>query len=442
MPLDFKDKDYLLNTLIEHLLLEGPNHLRSLSEPVTQQDIKALSVDEQYEYLMGIFPDADPTYLRDFVEKNGTAGQVIEQFIQQKLETRDYPTKEQYLAKIKVTEQIKQYTNDFNIKRFLELFPDPFTYFENQSRICNYQPIAMEFLKSHFNRNRINTISHFYKYCKYNLSLTAKELSKSGPDMKSKRTSTELLTGDIPLLQELAFIKHKHDIQKHISELKFKENQLFQELKEKNLLLTCQCCYNDECMPMKCSECNVGHLFCSECIIRGTESTLADGKAHVRCFAECESEFPLNILQKILPPTRFSALLKIRQTAELMAAEVDGLVSCPFCHFASIPPPEDKVFKCLNPDCMKETCRLCKELNHVPLKCDEVVKTDNARRMIEEKMTEALIRTCYKCKRQFYKEDGCNKMTCPCGALMCYVCDKPVSNYSHFNAQGGANTNL
>lgn len=123
------------------------------------------------------------------------------------------------------------------------------------------------------------------------------------------------------------------------------------------MLVTCQCCFNDECIPTKTAECNEGHVFCFECIIRGSESTLADGEAQIKCFTDCKSEFSLATLQKILPPTQFSVLLKKKQAAEVMAADVEGLVSCPFCHFASIPPPEDKVFKCLNPECMKETCR-------------------------------------------------------------------------------------
>lgn len=86
--------------------------------------------------------------------------------------------------------------------------------------------------------------------------------------------------------------------------------------------------------------------------------------------------------------------------------------------------------------------RQCKELNHIPLRCDEVIKTDKARHLIEEKMTQALLRTCYNCKKQFYKEEGCNKMRCNCGALMCYLCDKPVKGYDHFNPQGGTNTHL
>lgn len=85
--------------------------------------------------------------------------------------------------------------------------------------------------------------------------------------------------------------------------------------------------------------------------------------------------------------------------------------------------------------------RLCKEVNHLPLKCNEV-KSDAARLYLEEKMTEALVRKCYHCGRMFFKEEGCNKMTCLCGAQMCYVCDKPVLNYNHFSGQGGMRSDL
>uniref|UniRef100_A0A1B6EU15 RING-type domain-containing protein n=1 Tax=Cuerna arida TaxID=1464854 RepID=A0A1B6EU15_9HEMI len=45
-----------------------------------------------------------------------------------------------------------------------------------------------------------------------------------------------------------------------------------------------------------------------------------------------------------------------------------------------------------------------------------------ARIFIEEKMTKALIRKCWKCRRRFIKDDGCNVMTCCCGAVTCYHC--------------------
>ena len=77
-----------------------------------------------------------------------------------------------------------------------------------------------------------------------------------------------------------------------------------------------------------------------------------------------------------------------------------------------MPNEEDKVVKCLNPPCMKESCRLCKEVNHVPLRCNQVEKQDELkmRTFIENKMTEALVRTCYKCKKKFYKEEGNSRL--------------------------------
>jgi hypothetical protein len=48
-------------------------------------------------------------------------------------------------------------------------------------------------------------------------------------------------------------------------------------------------------------------------------------------------------------------------------------------------------------------------------------------------MTAALVRVCNKCKKEFLKEDGCNKMKCPCGNSQCYICSKDVEDYGHFD---------
>ena len=120
-----------------------------------------------------------------------------------------------------------------------------------------------------------------------------------------------------------------------------------------------------------------------------------------------------------------------------------GLEQCPFCPFATImdtKPDENKIFICQNPDCGKESCRLCKEISHIPLRCEEVEKDAEVRKRtyIENKMTEAMIRKCWKCSKPFVKMDGCNKMTCDCGASMCYLCRQPVKDYKHFYGQGNS----
>lgn len=391
--------------------------------------------DEQYLYLSGVFPDADSTYLRKIVVRmNGNQEEIME-FIQSQWENPTYPTKEEKLRRTRITDQQKQYISNFDVKQFLEIFPDPFKHFEDPTRECKNNANAFTFLKFQFKYHKHATLKNIYESCNYHLNSTATIVEQVPPDRQSARVTRlweKCPSEDIPLLQECAFIMHKAEIRKYFEKLKKKEDAEFRRLKENQELLECQCCYDNECMPSKCSTCNDGHIFCNACIVRGTESKLAQGETHIPCFVTCDEKFSLATLQKVLSPTQFSILIGKRQEEEVMAAGLEGLVSCPFCHFATIPPPEDKIFKCLNPACMKESCRLCKELNHIPLKCYEK-ETDKARLFLEEKMTEALVRKCHKCNRPYYKEDGCNKITCSCGALMCYICDKPVTGYDHFN---------
>ncbi|XP_046427261.1 uncharacterized protein LOC124183163 [Neodiprion fabricii] len=436
-----KAKNQNLEYVVEILLVNGSRYPRIVNPDPEPQE---LNPDTQYENLQGIFPDAHPEYLRDIAERYYNDPEAMKNFVQANLEVPDYPTMADYQKKIKITEQIRQYTEDFCMEKFLEIFPDPFAHFEDSKRIYKYNVIAFEFLKSLFRLNKVTTIQRAYKSPKhpYHISLAAKELTIIGPDMKTKRGDKLIPTEDIPLLQEFAFIRHKIAIKEYMKKQKWQEKEEFKRLKANHELLECQCCFEAECMPSKCSTCSEGHIFCKSCIKLGSATKIGEGQTHFPCFMECKGEFTLPVLQKVLEPTMFSILLRKRQEEEVKAAGLEGLISCPFCHFASIPPPEDKVFKCLNPECMKETCRLCKEVNHVPLRCDEVTKGEEARHYLEEKMTEALVRKCYKCSRPFFKDEGCNKMTCPCGATTCYICGEPVKDYKHFNGQGSDRADL
>lgn len=96
----------------------------------------------------------------------------------------------------------------------------------------------------------------------------------------------------------------------------------------------------------------------------------------------------------VLDPVVFARLVLRKQMDDVKKAEIDGLENCPFCEFSTVPAAEDKIFKCQNPDCMRETCRECKHEAHIPLKCSEIEYDEDVkmRTYIENKMTERRIR--------------------------------------------------
>jgi hypothetical protein len=51
------------------------------------------------------------------------------------------------------------------------------------------------------------------------------------------------------------------------------------------------------------------------------------------------------------------------------------------------------------------------------------------------------VRECPNCHRRFFKVEGCNNMSCPCGTHICYICRKNITGegknshgkgYNHF----------
>ena len=73
---------------------------------------------------------------------------------------------------------------------------------------------------------------------------------------------------------------------------------------------------------------------------------------------QCEAEFSVETLSKVLPAKTMSLCLRKMQEESIRLADIQDLVSCPFCPFAAIvSDPGDKVFRCLNPQCFKESCR-------------------------------------------------------------------------------------
>ncbi|KJR87172.1 uncharacterized protein SPSK_01465 [Sporothrix schenckii 1099-18] len=95
-------------------------------------------------------------------------------------------------------------------------------------------------------------------------------------------------------------------------------------------------------------------------------------------------------------------------------------------------------FRCQNPACARVSCIGCSKAWTDIHVCHESSLVA-LRTQVEQAMSMAIKRVCPRCHTSFVKAVGCNKLTCPCGYKMCYVCRKDISGnegpdagYRHF----------
>ena len=85
----------------------------------------------------------------------------------------------------------------------------------------------------------------------------------------------------------------------------------------------------------------------------------------------CSVPFAEAELQRFLSRKSIDLYFRLKQTAELAAAELDNLEHCPGCSYAAIIENlEEKLFRCLNENCKQVTCRQCKKPEHIPKTCE------------------------------------------------------------------------
>ncbi|KAI4603646.1 hypothetical protein KJ359_003462 [Pestalotiopsis sp. 9143b] len=92
-------------------------------------------------------------------------------------------------------------------------------------------------------------------------------------------------------------------------------------------------------------------------------------------------------------------------------------------------------FNCRNPECRRSSCMSCSKAWADIHICHESSLVA-LRTQVEQAMSMAIKRVCPRCNTSFVKNAGCNKLTCPCGYKMCYVCRKDIGSstegYQHF----------
>lgn len=202
-------------------------------------------------------------------------------------------------------------------------------------------------------------------------------------------------------------------------------------------IFECGCCFGEYFENDKVV-CTFGHKFCKKCISDYTGNTLASGSYELHCVDVngCEGKFTHPILEKALNNLLYNVYVEKEITEIIRKANLENLYTCPKCTIYSA--ILDKEYReingakliCGNPNCNHISCIDCKEIYHTG-GCEYVKRDKTVRKEVEEILTRNRTRNCV-CGYKMVRIDGCNKIICPCGARICYNCEKKISGYEHY----------
>ena len=113
------------------------------------------------------------------------------------------------------------------------------------------------------------------------------------------------------------------------------------------------------------AQCTDTHLFCKGCVTSYTSTKVGEQNADLHCMdiSGCKMAFPESELRRILPAKLYDLYEQIRQRRDIELAELEGLEECPFCDYKVVVDVDfetDKVLRCQNEECLKVSCRKCK----------------------------------------------------------------------------------
>jgi len=408
---------------------------------------------EVYRNLCSLFPNVDPDFLKAEAERIGGDVDQMNQFVEQNVGKSSLPSRKEYEQRLATTRQLLQIRR-MRVADFLAEYDNPGEHFMATAAPVSqeYRDWARFYLAKKFPNNltavdaALNQHNgHFLPALKH-LNATITKPSKriaarggGGVGASPRRPEQP----NVGFLREYIYTRLEADIQAALTRRQHKYEERVAAAVRSGAVFECACCFDSECLLEEACTCEGDHMFCRVCVRRGCEVQIGENKHKMVCFQDgCEKEFPVSMLQLVLKPRLWQRLLQRRQAEEVTAAGLADLVQCPACEFAvEMPDPGYKVVECGNPECGKVTCRDCKEESHLPLSCQEVEKDSEtkARTQLENVMTEAMLRTCPSCQNRFFKTEGCNKMVCKCGAILCYICRKAITTgYSHFYGQGAS----
>jgi TRIAD3 protein (E3 ubiquitin-protein ligase RNF216) len=449
VPLFIDDFDYLEeDPQMDQEATTDPDE-GDVEQPLIPDAEPGLSQEDCLSRVYDLFPDICPEHAKKICTKAGqnsllSAAALLDQVVEKLLADNTYPKRKKEAQNLK---RKREESVDYGFERWER---------ENREALPNNTAVPIRaILKADFPAFTHVSIGKVVAEEKYlfksyirlaNLRDTDGVVRRGRPS--TVQSDADTIAANWPELgEELVAARRRAQANKNRRLLEMAE-RLAEDKNLKHAIATgdtaeCQACFDD--LPTNRQiHCHgeVPHFTCFSCIKTYIASEIGDARCRVLCTAGCGAGFEPVQLNRIDDKRLLEKLADLQQEQDIRDAGLEDLEECPFCDYKAIMPPveENFEFRCANPECEKVSCRRCKSLTHIPISCEQHAKNKKAcsRHTIEEAMTAALLRSCNNCKKQFIKEYGCNKMTCPsCKNLQCYVCSETLKGYDHFDQHPG-----
>lgn len=295
---------------------------------------------------------------------------------------------------------------------------------------------TVEFLSAVYAIPSSDTIQLGVRKCWWIPDMVA-ELRKSGTMRGQKKELIGIM--DAVVAVGVRWLYDEEQQAKKIEMEKKAEEMRYEKAREEGALMVCECCFN-EVLFDDLVQCPEGHLFCKTCVRTQIETAISEGRTNIRCLSVngCDREVPISELERTVPESVVRRLFQIEAINAVASAQLSDTVKCHKCGFIVIFDKKEVPMTC--PECNAKTCARCGEEYHPGMTCKQRKEIDKDR-LVEERMNEAIVRTCPQCNAQFIKEEGCNKMECPrCHTWICYFCKQVIPRdvgYNHFWSESG-----
>ena len=191
----------------------------------------------------------------------------------------------------------------------------------------------------------------------------------------------------------------------------------------------CPVCFTEPSNP---ETLGCGHSYCPGCI----QHFLKEAKSFpLTCVADdgkCQHPISISMIRKFTTEQAFNKLVEsaFLQHVEESKGELKFCTTadCKQLFRRAIPGSRVRTLQC--PSCFKQICGLCDEEAHEGMSCKEWKRQKelNSTEFFEATAAANGLRKCPSCKKWLQKGEGCNHITCTCGAHICWRCGKQFAD--------------